>query len=334
MWGNFANAPEERNTWNWTVDDSFSYLKGAHTMMFGGNFTRVINWIDDWNTVQQVNLGFNTTNDPAESMFTQANFPGSSTGDRNNARALYALLTGRVASLPGTLRLNEAGTEYIYNGHIIQRERMDEYSFFAQDQWRWKPNLTVTAGVRYELQYPMVPTNGVFTTTGIEDLCGPSGEAPSVGGRFCNLFNPGSLLNEGVKPEFVRYEANNKGYSVDYNNIAPNIGISWRPNVQSGFLRTLLGDPEVATVSSGFSRSYNRERFDRFTAVYGGNPGATLSATRGTGSNNFPLVLPGESWPILLRETNRLGPPAFNPTPVLPIPATTTKQPAHLRSGY
>ena len=324
VWGNFANAPEERNTWNWTVDDTFSYLKGAHTMMFGGNFTRVINWIDDWNTVQQVNLGFNTTNDPAESMFTAANFPNSSTADRTNARALYALLTGRVSSLPGTLRLNEQGTEYVYNGHIIQRERMDEYSFFAQDQWRWKPTITVTAGLRYELQYPMVPTNGVFTTTGIEDLCGPSGEAQSVGGRFCNLFNPGSVLNPNVQPEFVRYEANNKGYSVDYNNFAPNIGISWRPNVQSGFMRTLLGDPEVATVSSGFSRSYNRERFDRFTAVYGGNPGATLAATRGTGTNNFPLVLPGESWPVLLRETNRLGPPAFNPTPVLPIPATQT----------
>ena len=325
VWGGFANAPEERNTWNWTVDDTFSYLKGAHTMMFGGNFTRVINWIDDWNTVQQVNLGFNQTNDPAElaGMFAAGNFPGSSGGDRNNARALYALLTGRVTSLPGTLRLNEAGTEYVYNGHIIQRERMDEYSFFAQDQWRWKPNLTVTAGLRYELQYPMVPTNGVFTTTGIEDLCGPSGEGQGVGGRFCNLFNPGSVLNPNVAPEFVRYEANNKGYSVDYNNIAPNVGVSWRPNVQSGFMRTLLGDPEVATVSSGFSRSYNRERFDRFTAVYGGNPGATLAATRGTGANNFPLVPPGESWPILLRETNRLGPPAFNPEPVLPIPATT-----------
>jgi hypothetical protein len=109
---------------------------------------------------------------------------------------------------------------------------------------------------------------------------------------------------------------------VDYNNIAPNVGFSWRPNVQSGWLRTFLGDPEVSTISSGFSRSYNRERFDRFTAVYTGNPGATIAATRGTATGNFPLVLPGESWPILLRETERLGPPAFNATPSLPIIAT------------
>ena len=324
VWGGFANAPEERNTWNWTIDDSFSWLKGAHTMMFGGNFTRVINWLDDWFTVQDVNLGFNTTFDPAESMFNATNgpinFPGSSTADRTNARALYALLTGRVSSLPGTFALNEAGTEYQYNGHSIQRERMDEYSFFAQDQWRWKPTITVTAGLRYELQYPIVPTNGVFTSTGVDDVCGPSGQGTGPGGRFCNMFNPGSLLNPNVVPQFVRYDAGNKGYSVDYNNFAPNIGISWRPNVQSGFMRSFLGDPEVATVSSGFSRSYNRERVDRFLTVFGGNPGATLNANQNTGTG-IPLVPAGESWPILLREPGRLTPPP-NVTPTLPILAT------------
>jgi hypothetical protein len=326
VWGSFANAPEERNTWNWTIDDSFSWLKGGHTMMFGGNFSRAINWIDDWNTVQDVNLGFNTTFDPAESMFNTTNgpinFPGSSTADRTNARALYATLTGRVSSLPGTVRLNEAGSEYIYNGHIIQRSRQDEYSFFAQDQWRWKPTLTVTAGVRYELQFPIIPSNGVFTATGVADVCGPSGEGSGPGGRFCNMFNPGSLLNPTIVPQFVPYSANTKGYSVDYNNFAPNIGFSWRPNVQSGIFRSILGDPEVATVSSGFSRSYNRERFDRFNTVFAGNPGATLNATRNTATGGYPLVPAGESWPILLRETSRLGPPAFNPTPSYPIIAT------------
>jgi hypothetical protein len=324
VWGAFANAPEERNTWNWTIDDSFNWLKGSHSFTFGGNFTRVINWIDDWNTVTDVNLGFNSTFDPAESMFSAGNFPGSSTTDRTNARALYALLTGRVSSIPGTLRLNEAGTEYVYNGHIIQRSRMDEYAFYMQDNWRWKPTVTFTAGLRYELQYPIVPTNGVFSKTGIPDVCGPSGEGNGVGGRFCNIFMPGTLGNPSIVPTFVQYTANDKGYSVDYNNIAPNVGMSWRPNVQGGWLRKILGDPETATVSTGFSRSYNRERFDRFTAVYGGNPGATLTGTRNTAVTGFPLVLPGESWPILLRESSRLGPPAFNPTPSFPRTATVS----------
>jgi hypothetical protein len=324
VWGNFANAPEERNTWNWTVTDSLNVLKGAHSMTYGGDFTRVINWLDDWNTVPNITLGFNTTSDPAEPMFSAANFPGSSTTDRNNARALYATLTGRVSSIPGTARLNEAGDEYIYNGHILGRSRQDEYSFFAQDQWRWKPTVTVTAGLRYELQYPIVPTNGVFTKTGIPDLCGPSGEGSGVGGRFCNIFMPGTLTNPNIVPQYVDYTANDTGYNVDYNNWAPNVGVSWRPNVQSGIMRSILGDPETATISTGFSRSYIKERFDRFTNVYGGNPGGTIDATRNANANGFPLVPAGESWPLLFRETSRLGPPAFNPTPVRPIIATTS----------
>jgi outer membrane receptor protein involved in Fe transport len=176
-------------------------------MMFGGNFTRVINWLDDWFTVQDVNLGFNTTFDPAESMFNATNgpinFPGSSTADRTNARALYALLTGRVSSLPGTFALNEAGTEYQYNGHSIQRERMDEYSFFAQDQWRWKPTITVTAGLRYELQYPIVPTNGVFTSTGRRRRVRSVRPGLRAGRPVLQHVQPGQPAESDVVPQFV-----------------------------------------------------------------------------------------------------------------------------------
>ena len=90
------------------------------------------------------------------------------------------------------------------------------------------------------------------------------------------------LNNPNVKPEYYLYEPNVKGYSLDTNNIAPNIGMSWRPNVQSGVMRTLLGDPEIATLTGGWSRSYNRERVDRFLDIYSGNPGQTVPATRGT----------------------------------------------------
>jgi hypothetical protein len=116
-----ARTPSQRNTRNWTIDNTYSWLKGSHSMSFGANFTRIVDWADNWDNVPAVTLGFNTTNDPAESMFTADNFPNSSTGDRTNARALYALLTGRVSQISGTGRLNEAGTEYVYNGHAIRR---------------------------------------------------------------------------------------------------------------------------------------------------------------------------------------------------------------------
>jgi hypothetical protein len=319
-----AAGPSQRNTIPYSIDNTFSWLKGSHSMSFGGNFTRLDDWADNWNNVPAITMGFVAANDPAEFMFTAANFPGSSNGDRNSARALYALLTGRVSQISATGRLNEAGTEYVYNGHAVRRERMDEYALFAQDQWRWKPTVTITAGLRYQLQMPMKPTNGVFTANTIESACGPSGLGSGPHGIFCNIFNPGVLNNPTVVPEFYQYSANVKGYDTDYNNVAPNIGAAWRPNVQDGFLRKLFGDPEIATLSAGYSRSYNRERVDRFLNVYSGNPGQTTPATRGTGNNQFPLVLPGETWPLLYSQKSRLGPPAFQTEPKFPVIAAPT----------
>ena len=317
-----ANGPQWRNTVNWNVDNNLNWLRGSHNLSMGFSFTRLTNIIDNSTTTQAVTLGFDTTNDPAAGLFTTTNFPGASNNDLGSARALYALLTGRVISLPGTGRLNVEGTEYVYNGHIIREERMDEYGLFLQDSWRIRPNLTMNFGLRYEVQMPFVPTSGTYTMSTLTDLCGPSGLGSGPGGRACNMFNPGVLNNPTVQPTYVRYDPGNPGYNTDFNNFGPSVGISWRPNVQDGFLRKLLGEPELATFSGGYTRTFNRERFDTFTGTFGNNPGATTPATRGTGATNFPLVYPGESWPILLRETNRLGPPDHIKTPTYPIVAS------------
>jgi hypothetical protein len=337
-----ANSPSERNTANWTVADQFNWLKGSHSFQFGGDFTRIDDWNIGYNNVPGVNIGFTQAFDPADSMFSTANFPGASSGERNNARALYALLTGRVTAVTATGRLNEAGTEYVYAGPLLRREIQDDYSFYAQDQWRWKPTVTFTLGVRYQYTLPMTSKNGVFTAMGaLSDACGTSGfqdqSHPDGGDRFCNMFNPGSFLDPTAPaPTYVQYSAKTKGYDTDFNNIAPNVGVAWRPNVQEGWLRNVLGDPEIASVSGGYSKSYNRERLDGFLNVYNGNPGQTVPGTRSTATGAFPLVLPGETYPLLYRETNRLGPPASCPpgisspgvcmtsTPVFPIPASFT----------
>ena len=106
-----------------------------------------------------------------------------------------------------------------------------------------------------------------------------------------------------------------QGYKTDWNNLAPSGSIAWRPDVQDGFLRTLLGDPNQATVRAGYSEAYERQGLTRFTDLYGGNRGASISLTRdATG-----LVPPGQSWPVLLSQKDRLSTATFNPDPTYPI---------------
>ena len=54
-----------------------------------------------------------------------------------------------------------------------------------------------------------------------------------------------------------------------------------------------------------------------FTGVYGGNQGSTISLTRSGSLGN--LVLPGETWPVLLSQASRLGDVGFSDTPTFPI---------------
>jgi hypothetical protein len=228
---------------------------------------------------------------------------------------LYGLLTGRITAINGTARLSEATNRYEYLGPRTERVLMNEVGLYAQDSWRFTPTLTLNYGLRWELQLPMQPGNDSFSMSTFADLCGRSGLGDGPGGRGCNFFQPGVL--NGISPTYVQYNSGNPGYDTDWNNFAPNVGAAWRPNVREGWLRTLLGDPDQATVRAGYAMAYLRERMDRFTGLYSANPGAAINANRTGNQNN--LVLPGETWPVTLSQQNRLGPPAIPETPAYPL---------------
>ena len=113
--------------------------------------------------VPNIALGI-ANGDPASGLFTGANFPGASAAQLAAAQSLYAIMTGRVTSVAGNAALGEDSGEYEYLGGSIQRSRMREAGFFVQDSWRVRPNLTVNAGLRYELQYPFTPRNDSYST--------------------------------------------------------------------------------------------------------------------------------------------------------------------------
>ena len=327
-WGLVTDAStrtdrQPRNTINWSIEDTLSWQKGAHSLSMGGSFQRIRHNQNSSNAVPTVDLGVDTNGfDPANAMFNSTNFPGASNTNLNDARALYALLTGRVTAINATARLDAATGKYIYNGNLFQSSQLDTYDLYAQDQWRVSPTFTLNYGLRWDLQMPFTPVTNTWSTTTLADLCGASGIGSGPGGRQCNLFKPGEMpAGANFVPTYQRFEPGDPGYETDWNNFAPNVGFAWRPNVQNGWLKTLLGDPEQATLRAGYSITYGFERMDRFTGLYGGNPGGTTVATRNYGTG-FPLVPAGQTGPVLYRDRSLLGPPPFITEPVYPIAAT------------
>jgi len=296
------------------VEDTVNWLKGTHNMSFGASWTRAQVWLENQQHVPELRFGI-ATGDPAEGMFTTANFPNASTAQLNNARALYGLLTGRVTSIRGTVRLNEDSGQYEYLGDGFQRGHMNSLGFFMQDNWRIKNNLTINAGLRYELQTPFVAHNNSYSTATLADLCGVSGLNAS---GECNLFSPGTLT--GTTPQLVNYTKDTPAFNTDFNNIAPSLGLTWRPSLDSGKLRTLFGVEGDTVLFASYAMSYERLDMNSYVTPLGANPGVSLNPIRDTtqtGQN--ALDNDGLGLPVLLRQTGRLGPGGFPATQSYPM---------------
>ena len=109
-------AHSSRNGKSWNLDNTINWLSGKHSVQFGASFTRTSGWMENQNIVPQITFGVDTTNDPANAMFVDANFPGAANADLTNARALYAFLTGRVTNIGSEVRLDGATGQYVYMG--------------------------------------------------------------------------------------------------------------------------------------------------------------------------------------------------------------------------
>jgi hypothetical protein len=117
--------------------DTLTWTKGAHTMKFGFDVSRTRDLTD---------LLFNRTGTYL--------FPSFS--------ALAANLTGNTAGAKNWLNFTQT------IGNPVVDFSVNEYAFFAQDQWKVTPRLTVNLGLRYDysdLPQPTV-TNPDYPATG------------------------------------------------------------------------------------------------------------------------------------------------------------------------
>ncbi len=328
-WSNFksinnpspVSALSSREGKTKVVEDTLSWIKGAHAMNMGFTFTRADVWYYQQQLVPTVTLGMTSSGDPADSlMFTSANFPGSSTTDITNARNLYAILTGRVTSIGRNARIGADGSTYTLLGASNQLGRLPQYGTFISDSWRVKPNLTVNAGVRYDWQLPFYALNNSYSTAGMADIFGLSGTGSDlvVGSTVTglgNLFKPGTL--QGTSTTFKQLDKGTGGYNTDWGNIAPSLGAAWTIGSENGVLRTVFGKPGDSVLRAGYSVSYQRGGMSDFTGPYGANPGVAIDATRNQTNGNLGTL------PILLSGSDLSAPSTTSLTRVYPMAVPT-----------
>lgn len=296
-----STSPSRRNAPVKQFNDTLNWTKGAHSISFGGSFTNINFWSWSQQQVPTITLGTDAT-DPANGLFNTTNFPGASATDLTNARNIYAVLTGRVTQVGANALLNEKTLEYTYLGANVQRGVQKEYGFFAQDSWRATQNLTLTGGIRWEVQMPFNASTEVYSQTTFDELFGISGPG--------NLFKPGTRT--GKNTQFTQFSSGKNPYNVDYNNFAPSFGLAWSPNSKNGLLKKVFGDGGQTVFRGGYSVAFVREGLNVFTSILASNPGLSIVASKNLALGNLGTL------PVLFRDKSRLAPPTFQTKPVFP----------------
>ncbi|MGH9845455.1 MAG: carboxypeptidase regulatory-like domain-containing protein [Blastocatellia bacterium] len=123
--GNRATADSAKEAELFQINDNFSYLRGRHTMNFGGEYWRMRTFADTAFNARGL-FDFN-------GQFT-ARTPGQGGGN-----AVADLLLGLTSSASITTR--QLGAFLV-----------DYYGGYFNDSWKISPKLTVNLGLRYELQ--------------------------------------------------------------------------------------------------------------------------------------------------------------------------------------
>ena len=123
--------------------------------------------------------------------------------------------------------------------------KSEAYDSYFQDVWRLLPNLTITAGLRYDLSRPVYEANGYEVKPNVG--LGEYFERRSAGAAGGTPYNEPIVFDVGGP-------ANGKSplYKWDKNNFQPRIAVAWSPNFGKNRLGRLFGRNNESVIRGGF----------------------------------------------------------------------------------
>ena len=220
-----------------SASDNLVWVRGAHTFTFGAQFTR-----NDLSTQADQN-GRGTFNFTglATSLLSPTGVPSTSTGFD-----FADLLLG----LPQSSSIRYAGISTYF--------RQNVWSGFAQDEWKARPSLTLTVGLRYEYFSPFSEKYGRMANLDIAPgFTSVAVVTPGASGPYSGAF-PSGLINP------------------DYTNFSPRLGLAWK----------LPHAGRSTVVRAGYGIYYNGQAYNQFTSRLGQQPPFAISNSVNTSATN------------------------------------------------
>jgi hypothetical protein len=249
--------------------EDLTWTKGKHTLQFGANLRLIHN--NRAGNIQNVSYA---VTDPF-SLITNAGIAnqGGSLDPSTSTNGDYPLVDENFDELYDFAAMGLAGVVTVSNtvfnqnksgalvppGALVSRNfKAWEGEFYAQDAWRVKPNLVVTAGLRYSLLQPPYEANGnqAAPTISVGGLFAQRAKTQLLGQAYSPGQNAVQSLGGGIDPITfgLSGQANGKQpyWNWDYRNLAPRFAVAYSPNFDHGWLRSLFGAAGKSSVRMGY----------------------------------------------------------------------------------
>ena len=153
-----------------------------------------------------------------------------------------------------------------------EKHVLDQYAFYAQDEWKFRPNLTLNYGARLEINpAPSTPGRVIVPSTPIVGTPGPA--------------NP--VVNQLGPVTFVPAD---KWFDRNNITIGPRLGLAWSPDFKSGFFRSFFGETGKSVIRIGYGIAFDPINTFMVTAVAGRPPGLITSCTYTLPANTGPVA--------------------------------------------
>ncbi len=251
----------------WQFGDNLNWVKGSHTLQFGGNYRRmpVFHERDDKVVGSLASLVYEFNAQTAASVPASSRPPACGGGVTTNClqagdvarwNDLFTATLGIVdkggilAARDGSLKPLPLGTPLQIDGQFHAVE------FYGNDVWHITPSLTLTGGLTYIVQTAPIDKNGkqtfIIDTASKEILTSRNylerrRQAALQGG----VYNP----QLGWLP--IRDSGRDHIYPTDLNNLGPRISVAWSPSSGNGLLGKLFGNSK-SVFRGGYGLTFDR----------------------------------------------------------------------------
>ena len=240
--------------------DDFSWTKGKHTIQLGGTVGIArdprVSYLHSFSqgkgaTFWMAPVGFANTGGQSPLDPVNAGLPEPASSSAYDYPMLGLL--GMVSLVNSNWNYNKDGTPQDQGTAVKRDYGLNWYEVYAQDSWRFKPNVTLNLGLRWSIFPPPWEINGFQASPNV-----------NLGKVFSqneiNMKNGIGYADQAVISFGPGGNANNGPglYSTQKTNFSPRVSVAYSPRAEGGLFRALFGAPDQTVIRGGFSIVYDR----------------------------------------------------------------------------